>query len=126
MPEETSGRSTTKNAKSAGTGTQLAELKDLVVGYAKQETVDPLRTLGRYLGFGLAGSALIGTGLALLLLGLLRGLQTIDLFNDPAKVTGGTWSWVPYLITGLTGLLLVGLFMKRLISMLRSPKWGVQ
>ncbi len=109
MPEEPSGRSFTKSPKASGTGTQVGELKDLVVGYAKQETVDPLRTLGRYLGFGLAGSVVMGTGLALLLLALLRGLQETGEFD-------GTFSWAPYLITGFAGLILMVLFMWRLIS----------
>lgn len=109
LPEAPSGRSFNRNSKSTGTGTQVGELKDLVVGYAKQETVDPLRTLGRYLGFGLAGSVFIGTGLTLLLLALLRGLQGFDSFQH-------TFTWAPYFITGLAGLLLVVLFMWRLIS----------
>lgn len=116
LPEEPSGRSFAKNTKSSGTGTQINELKDLVVGYAKQETVDPLRTLGRYLGFGIAGSIAMGTGFALLLLALLRGLQEFDVFNDPGKISGGTFSWAPYLITGFTGVVLVIMFLWRLIS----------
>jgi hypothetical protein len=71
----------------------VIELKDLVVAYLKQETVVPLKQLGRYLAFGVAGSLLMGTGVILWSLGLLRLLQT---------QTGGTfdgdWSWVPYLI----------------------------
>ena len=104
------------SAKSApkGAATQISELKTLVVGYAKQETIDPLKTLGRYLGFGLVGSLMIGMGLAMLLLALLRGLQQIDQLTDP------TWSWVPYLATLFAGLVLVGLFMWRLMKFLNS------
>jgi hypothetical protein len=78
---------------------QITELKTLVVDYAKQETVDPLKDLGRYLGWGVGGSLLTGFGLSFMLLGLLRGLETITLFNDPTEPSGGTWSWVPYAIT---------------------------
>lgn len=69
----------------------IRELKDLVVAYAKQETVDELRGMGRYVGFGLAGAVLLGTGIAMLALGGLRALQTEtgDTFN-------GDWSWAPY------------------------------
>lgn len=101
-----------------GTGAQIGELKDLVVGYAKQETIDPLRTLGRYLGFGFAGSLMIGGGFCLLLLALLRGLQEISFFNDESlgKVDGGTFSWLPYVITAVVGAIIVGIFIARLIS----------
>jgi len=71
----------------------VIELKDLIVAYLKQETVVPLKQLGRYLAFGIAGSLLMGTGVILMSLGLLRLLQTQtgDTFADD-------WSWVPYLI----------------------------
>lgn len=98
---------------------QVTELKTLVVGYAKQETVDPLKSLGRSLGFGVAGSILLGLGLFLLLLALLRGLQQIEFFNDPAQVSGGTWSWLPYLITAIAGLAVMGAFVWRLATFSR-------
>lgn len=87
----------------------VADLKDLVVGYAKQETVDPLKNLGRYLGFGVGGALAIGTGVFLMLLGLLRGLQSIDVFNRPSELHGGTWSFAPYLITAAVGAIVIGL-----------------
>lgn len=93
---------------------QATELKDLVVAYAKQETIEPLKTLQRYLSFGLAGAVAIGAGLCFLLLALLRGLQEYDLFNDPSQVDGGTWSWVPYAITGLVGVILAAGFLVKL------------
>ena len=36
----------------------VRELKDLVIAYAKQEATDPLKGLGRYVGFGLGGALL--------------------------------------------------------------------
>jgi hypothetical protein len=111
-----SGRPWSNADERKGAGAQVGELKELVVGYAKQETIDPLKTLGRYLGFGLAGSLMLGTGLVLLLLALLRGLQRIELFNDPLEPEGGTWSWVPYGITTVVGVALVALFLMKLMS----------
>ena len=93
---------------------QASDIKDLLVAYAKQETVDPLKTLQRYLSFGLTGAIMIGVGLSFGLLALLRGLQEVDLFNDPATVEGGTWSFVPYVITGVVGVVLATLFLHRL------------
>ena len=71
----------------------LQDLWDLLVAYAKQETVDPLRNLGRYLGFGLAGMAMLTLSTFLLAMALLRFLQTMV-----GGVFDGNWSWVPYLI----------------------------
>jgi hypothetical protein len=71
----------------------LQDLWDLLVAYAKQETVDPLRNLGRYLGFGLAGMALLTLGTFFLAMSLLRFLQTMV-----GGVFDGFWSWVPYVI----------------------------
>ena len=71
----------------------LQDLKDLLVAYAKQETIDPLRNLGRYLGFGLAGMALLTLGTFFLAMSLLRFLQTMV-----GGVFDGFWSWVPYVI----------------------------
>lgn len=85
------------------------ELKDMVVGYAKQETIEPLAALKRYVGFGSLGSLLVGIGCAFLLLGMLRGLQTIEFFNDPTQPYGGTWSFLPYVITLTVALIMIGL-----------------
>ena len=41
---------------------QVRELRELVVAYAKQETVEPIKGLGRYVGFGLGAGILIGLG----------------------------------------------------------------
>lgn len=99
---------------------QATELKDLVVAYAKQETVDPLKTLQRYLSFGLTGAVMIGVGLSFGLLALLRGLQEFDVFNDPTEVDGGTWSFVPYAIAGVVGVVLASLFLHRLYRFIQQ------
>jgi len=87
----------------------LQDLKDLLVAYAKQETIDPLRNLGRFLGFGLAGMALLTLGTFLLGLGLLRFVQTMtgDWVNDP-------WSWVPYLAPLLLWGSVIGVAVSRI------------
>lgn len=97
----------------------MADLKDLVVGYAKQETIDPLKNLGRYLAWGVGGAIALGVGSLLLLLGLLRGLQSIDVFQHAGEVNGGTWSFVPYLATAFAGFILIGL---AVMAIMRDPK----
>lgn len=69
----------------------VLELKELVVDYVKQETVVPLRQLGRYLVFGIVGAFLLGLGVVLLGVGGLRALQT-----ETGATFTGDWSWAPY------------------------------
>ena len=82
----------------------VRELKDLVVAYAKQETIEPLKGLGRYVGYGLAGARLMGTGVAFLAIGLLRALQ-----ENRGWAVHGNWSWVPYVIDVVLLLVVAGL-----------------
>ena len=72
---------------------QAEDLKDLLVGYLKQETLDPLRNSGRYLGFGIGGALLVGLGVLLAAFGALRALQT-----ETRDAFDGNWSIAPYLI----------------------------
>ena len=74
--------------------TLALELKDLVVAYARQETIVPIKNLGRFVLWGIAGSAVMSIGLLLLSLALLRALQ-VELDN----LFDGNLSWLPYLIT---------------------------
>ena len=87
------------------------ELWELTVAYAKQETVDPLRGLGRYLGYGVGGSLLFGFGSVLLLVSLLRALQT-----ETGSTFTGNLSWVPYVLVVLAAALLVGLVLWRVVK----------
>ncbi len=80
----------------------VSELWDLVLRYAKQETVDPLKALGRYLAAGVAGAVALGIGLVLLALALLRALQ-----EETAPHLSRNWSWAPYLIVVLVAGLIV-------------------
>jgi len=66
----------------------------LVVDYAKQETLGPLKSLGRFVAFGVAGSIALTVGTVLLLLAALRALQT-----ETGTTFTGNLSWLPYLIT---------------------------
>ncbi len=72
---------------------EVGEIIDLVKTYVRQETVGPLKGLGRKVGIGVAGSILIGLGLFFLALGLLRLIQD----KIPRLARGGL-SWVSYLI----------------------------
>jgi uncharacterized membrane protein YidH (DUF202 family) len=80
------------------------EIQRLVVAYAKQETVDPLKSLGRYLGLGLAGSFLVFLGALFTSLGVLRVLQT----ETDDRFSGGSFaSLMPYVIAFAVLLLIM-------------------
>ena len=53
----------------------IEDIKVLAVRYIKEETVKPIKELGRYMIFGAIGSIFVGTGTALLLFGLLHILR---------------------------------------------------
>ena len=71
----------------------VAEVVDLVKAYVRQELLGPLRGAGRWVSMGLAGSVALVVGLILLLLSLLRALQT-----ETGTAFEGSRSWIPYLI----------------------------
>jgi hypothetical protein len=70
-----------------------SELWGLTKDYARQETVEPLKGVGRYLGYGAGGAILGGLGVILLMLSALRALQT-----ETGDALDGNLSWLPYVI----------------------------
>jgi Putative Actinobacterial Holin-X, holin superfamily III len=90
-------------------GEVVSELVDLTKAYAKQETVDPLKGVGRYLAYGAVGAVLLGIGVILLMLSALRALQT-----ETGTTFTGNWSWVPYLIVLVAAVLVIGLALSRI------------
>ncbi len=82
----------------------IRELRALVVEYAKQETVEPLKGLGRYVAWGVGGALLLGMGVVFLAIGALRALQ-----EQTYPHLTGNWSWVPYAIVVFGALILAGL-----------------
>lgn len=73
---------------------EVQELSQLLIAYVRQETIEPIKGLGRFLAFGLAGSLLLGLGLVMAMLGLLRFLQT-----ETSGAFDGHLSFLPYVIT---------------------------
>lgn len=85
------------------------ELWGLTKDYARQETVDPLKGVGRYLGYGALGALLLGVGVILLMLAGLRALQT-----QTGDALDDTLSWLPYLIVLVVASALVGWALSRI------------
>jgi hypothetical protein len=107
------------------------ELVQLSIGYVKQETTQPLVGLLRFLQYGLLAAVLIATGLVLLLLGLLRGLQAAFAY-ERVSARGvverghfsGTLSWLPYLMTVVGCLVALGVIALLARKSLRTTNPG--
>jgi hypothetical protein len=98
----------------------IRELKELVVSYAKQETLEPLKGLKNYILFGLAGAVLLGTGFFFLSMSLLRALQT-----ETGTALTGNWSWVPYAITVVVALAVIGIVLAARSKATKKKKTNV-
>jgi predicted cobalt transporter CbtA len=83
----------------------------VVLDYVKQETLEPVKGLGRFLIFGVSGSLLLAVGVVLLLVGVLRVLQT-----ETGTALTGNLSWVPYGCVAALGLVVMALAAWRVVS----------
>ena len=84
----------------ASTRDTATELSAMVVAYAKQETIEPIKQLGRYVAFGLIGAIFMGLGGFFLALAAVRALQT-----ELSAHLSHNLSWTPY----VAGILVAGL-----------------
>jgi hypothetical protein len=70
------------------------ELVDLVIAYAKQETLEPLKGLGKRAALGLGGALLLGIGGIFCSLAALRAMQSETDFFERHNL-----SYLPYFFT---------------------------
>ncbi|MDQ1518317.1 MAG: hypothetical protein QOE80_4147 [Actinomycetota bacterium] len=70
------------------------ELVDLVIAYAKQETLEPLKGLGKNAALGLGGAVLLGIGGLFCSISALRAMQSETDFFERHNL-----SYLPYLLT---------------------------
>ena len=103
--------------KSSDTGASKGPAADarreaisLVIAYVKQETLDPVKGLARFVAFGVAGSLAIAVGTVFLLVAALRVLQ------GETGTFKGNLSWVPYLIVVAIGLGVIALAAWRIVA----------
>ncbi len=64
---------------------EAKDLQKMLVDYAKQETVEPLKTLGGYLAWGIAGALMMFLGL------FFFGIGTLRLLQSEASLDGNSW-----------------------------------
>ncbi|MGO9559821.1 MAG: hypothetical protein ACLPQS_03380 [Acidimicrobiales bacterium] len=100
--------------KATDTRTEATELVGMIKTYAIQETLGPLKQIGRTLAFGSAAAVLFGIAAVLSLVGLLRALQT-----ETGSVFAGEWTWVPYVLTLIAAIAFLG---AAAALVLRSPR----
>lgn len=100
----------TDNTTRGGVADAVRELLDLVVAYAKQETIGPLHGLVRFVLFGVLGALGLAGGGVLLALALLRLLQ-----DETGGAFHGTRSWLPYLVVTAAALAVTGVAAWRVV-----------
>lgn len=88
MPKRHADSERTSGLRSKGT-----DVFDLIIDYVKQETLEPLKGLGRFIVFGVAGSVALAAGFVILAVALLRVLQ-----GETGTTFQGNLSWLPYVI----------------------------
>lgn len=91
-------------AEARETSSDLKELVELLKRYLLQETVEPLKRVAKALAIGSAAALLLGIGLVLLLVAVLRALQT-----ETGSLFAGEWTWAPYFLTVIAGALSLGI-----------------
>lgn len=101
------------SSANASLPTLINELWELIVAYFKQETVEPVKNVGRFIAFGLAGAILISLGLVLLAIG---GLRALEAEKSIRTHLGGDWSWVPYLGVAFVSLIVAGVSITRIFK----------
>jgi hypothetical protein len=72
--------------------TMVNELTGLIIAYAKQETLAPIRSLVRYVGYGVAGAILMAIGGVTATLTVIRVVEV-----EAGTHLGGSLDWVPYI-----------------------------
>lgn len=88
----------------------LDEIKAIAIRYVKDETLLPLKQMGRFAAYGAAGSIFVGFGIVLLLLAVLRFMQEQFLVLD------GSLSWIPYLIDAALAAVVIGITAWRIVA----------
>ena len=89
----------------------------LTIDYVKQESLGPLKATGRFVAAGLAATVLWSVGLVLLLVGILRLLQT-----ETGSALTGDWSWVPYGVVSVCAVAVVAIAVWRITAGPAAPR----
>ncbi len=109
------------NRPSSGSGDDgsIGDVVDYVKAYAQQQTVDPIKGAGRWLAYGAIAAFTLSIGLIILLLGVLRLVQT-----EWDRSSTGSLSWLAYVITLVLAVLLLVFTLSRIkkATLNKEPK----
>lgn len=105
-----------KQNQEQGPAEIIGDLWQLIRDYAKQETIDPLKSIGNFLKWGLPGAVLLSLGLLFGGLAILRGLQA-----ETGEHLTGSWNWVPYLAALVFSVLTAALAAAAIRKPQRTP-----
>lgn len=106
-----------RDTKDKGTGEVVKDLWQLVRDYAKQETIDPFKAIGRFLAFGMAGAVVLSLGVLFAVLAILRGLQT-----ETDDHLTGSLTWVPYVVAFVLSAVIVAVAVRAITKPNRSDR----
>ncbi|MDE0701579.1 MAG: hypothetical protein OXH61_12775 [Acidimicrobiaceae bacterium] len=84
---------------------------DLVKDYARQELIEPLRPIPRWIAFGVVGSVLLMISGISLTIATLRILQ-----EETGSTFTGNLSWAPHAITLLGAIVVLGLLAQQILK----------
>ena len=84
----------------------VTELTDISKAYLQQETVEPVKRVGKTFGLGIAAALSFAIGVFLIGVGVLR-------YVSEALPEGAYWSALAYVIAVVPFALVVGVTMKR-------------
>jgi hypothetical protein len=87
----------------------IGDVIDTIKAYAQQQTIGPLKNVGRWLAYGAAASFTLAIGLIVLLLGVLRLVQA-----EWERAATGSLSWLAYVITLVLTVILLMLTLMRI------------
>jgi cytochrome c biogenesis protein CcdA len=90
-------------------GSSIGEVIDTIKAYAQQQTIGPLKNVGRWLAYGAAASFTLSIGLLIMLLGLLRLIQA-----EWERSATGALSWLAYVITLVVTVILLAIVLSRI------------
>ncbi len=77
--------------------------------YIKEETIQPLKDMGRYALYGALGSVFVGVGILFIFMAVLR------FFQEQFRVFDGTLSWIPYLIVAALALIVASVTLWQIV-----------